>query len=209
LAARGKLVEQDPNQEPAGELLKRIQAAKSGGAPGKRRGLRDEAPHSDCQETSRIPDGWARTTLGVIATKITDGTHKTPAYVPAGIPFVSVKDFSGGRLDFSNTRFISVDEHELLYRRCDPRRGDILIGRIGTLGKAVVVDTDSEFSLFVSVGLIRFDCTFFAPEFLRLLLNSPLAEEEFNRIKIGGATHTNKLNLGDLQGVALPLAPLA
>jgi type I restriction enzyme S subunit len=98
---------------------------------------------------------------------------------------------------------------EVLYRRCDPRRGDILIGRIGTLGKAVLVDTDVEFSLFVSVGLIRFDHQSINPVFFRLLLNSPFVETEFDRIKIGGGTHTNKLNLGDLHTVAIALPPLA
>jgi type I restriction enzyme S subunit len=47
------------------------------------------------------------------------------------------------------------------------------------------------------------------PDFFRLLLNSPFVEAEFDRIKIGGGTHTNKLNLGDLYTVALPLPPLA
>ena len=114
-----------------------------------------------------------------------------------------------GRLDLGNTRFIPLEEHEALYERCDPRRGDILLGRIGTLGKAVIVDTDVEFSLFVSVGLIRFDHAYIHPVFFRIVLNSPFVEAEFDRIKIGGGTHTNKLNLGDLHTVALPLPPLA
>ena len=109
----------------------------------------------------------------------------------------------------TNTRFIPESEHEVLYRRCDPRKGDILLGRIGTLGKAVLVNTDVEFSLFVSVGLIRFDHENIHPDFFRHLLNSPFVEREFNRIKIGGGTHTNKLNLGDLHTVALPIPPLA
>jgi hypothetical protein len=65
------------------------------------------------------------------------------------------------------------------------------------------------FSLFVSVGLIRFDYRSLNSTFFRLLLNSPFVEAEFDRIKIGGGTHTNKLNLGDLYTVALPLPPLA
>ena len=123
------------------------------------------------------PRGWIVTTLGEMAHKITDGAHKTPTYLNRGVPFISVKNFSGGKLDFSNTRLISPAEHAALYKRCDPRRGDILIGRIGTLGKAVLVDTDEEFSLFVSVGLIRFSQTFIAPSYFRMLLNSPLLEE--------------------------------
>jgi len=210
LAVRGKLVPQDPADEPASELLKRVAAdkarlVKSGEIKVRKIAARERDEPLEFQS----PTGWVLTDLGTVAHKITDGAHKTPTYVENGVPFVSVKDFSGGQLDLSNTRFIPEAEHSVLYQRCDPRRGDILLGRIGTLGKAVLVDTDVEFSLFVSVGLIRFDHGNINPNFFRLLLNSPFVKQEFDRIKIGGGTHTNKLNLGDLHTVALPLPPLA
>jgi type I restriction enzyme S subunit len=154
LAVRGKLVPQDLKDEPAAELLKRIAAEKTRLAAGLS-SHRQRLSGRDRTEEFRfsLPEGWALSTLASVALKITDGTHQTPTYVDSGVPFVSVKDFSAGRLDLSNTRFIREDEHRLLYKRCDPKRGDILIGRIGTLGRAVLIDTDDEFSLFVSVGL--------------------------------------------------------
>lgn len=210
LAVRGKLVEQDPTDEPAIEQLLRIETEKerltnNGEIKARKINARERQEPLEFSP----PHGWALTDLGTIAIKITDGAHKTPTYVDRGVPFVSVKDFSAGQLSLSNTRFIPESEHQALYQRCDPRRGDILLGRIGTLGKAVLVETDEEFSLFVSVGLIRIDHENVCAPFIRLLLNSPFVEEEFDRIKIGGGTHTNKLNLGDLHTVALPLPPLA
>jgi type I restriction enzyme S subunit len=97
----------------------------------------------------------------------------------------------------------------MLYKRCDPKRGDILIGRIGTLGKAVIVDTDMEFSLFVSAALIRPNPAYIESAFLRFVLNSPGTKRQFDEIKVGGATHTNKLNLGDLKTLLIPAPPLA
>jgi type I restriction enzyme S subunit len=210
LAVRGKLVPQDPADEPASELLELIAAEKArllraGEKQG--RSLSVVKPREPI--TFVLPLGWELTTLGEVALKITDGAHKTPTYVDKGTHFISVKDFSGGVLDFSNTRLIPESEHKQLYQRCDPARGDIIFGRIGTLGRAVIVDTDIQFSLFVSVGLIRFDHRSMNPIFFRSLLNSPFVETEFERIKVGGGTHTNKLNLGDLHTVALPLPPLA
>ena len=210
LAVRGKLLAQNPEDEPASELLKRIEAEKArllkaGEIKVRKLQARERSEPIDF----RLPKGWVLSELGTVALKVTDGAHKTPTYVEKGVRFVSVKDFSGGKLDLSKTRFIPEAEHQVLYQRCDPRRGDILLGRIGTLGKAVLVDTDVEFSLFVSVGLIRFDHQNLSPEFFRLLLNSPFVEQEFDRIKIGGGTHTNKLNLGDLHTVVLPIPPLA
>ena len=210
LAVRGKLTAQDPNDEPAAELLKRMAKKKARLVKAGEIKIRKiNAREREELLSFPVPPNWDLTELGVIAEKITDEAHKTPTYVEAGVPFVSVKNFSGGTLDLSNTRFIPVGEHKILYQRCDPRRGDILIGRIGTLGKAVLVNTDIQFSLFVSVGLIRFDHQCVNPEFFCFTLNSPFVEAEFDRIKIGGGTHTNKLNLGDLQTVAFPLPPLA
>jgi type I restriction enzyme S subunit len=207
---QGKLVPQVANDESAKKLLSRIRTEKEQLIQsGKMKRQRSNGAEESQECDSTVPRGWVRTTLGEVAQKITDGTHQTPIYVAEGIPFISVKDFSGGKLDFSSTRFISPDEHAQLYKRCDPRRGDILLGRIGTLGKAVLVDTDIEFSLFVSVALIRFSRKFIDPAYFRLLLNSPHIELEFDRIKIGGATHTNKLNLGDIHTIAVPLPPLA
>ena len=210
LAVRGKLVEQDPEDEPADELTTQIalekgRLEKAGILKSRKRFARN----SDSASFFRTPCGWQLSSLGEIAIKITDGAHKTPTYVDKGVPFVSVKDFSAGRLEMAHTRFIPEEEHRLLYQRCDPQRGDILLARIGTLGKAVLVEIDIEFSLFVSVALIRFDHRYIEPRYLCMLLNSPFVEDEFDRIKIGGGTHTNKLNLGDLHSVAIPLPPLA
>ncbi|MBA3638097.1 MAG: restriction endonuclease subunit S [Acidobacteriota bacterium] len=205
LAVRGKLVEQDAGDEPAAVLLKPF-ARKP--YPRAKHGQENSKTYREQDHTlPAVPAGWSMTTLGDIASKITDGTHKTPTYIPAGVPFISVKNFSGGQLDFSSTRFISTEEHASLYRRCDPKRGDVLLGRIGTLGKAVVVDVDRPFSLFVSVAMIRSEHNLIAAEFLRLVLNSPYVEKQFDHIKVGGATHTNKLNLGDLHQLCLPLPP--
>jgi type I restriction enzyme S subunit len=71
-----------------------------------------------------------------------------------------------------------------------------------------VVDTDREFSLFVSVGLLKLRRDVVVPDYLRVFLDSPTASAAFDRIKVGGATHTNKLNLADLKTLAVPLPSL-
>lgn len=210
LAIHGKLVKQFPGDERAAQLLQKNANNKADlERSGKIKKRKTTAKQRDEPITFLLPNGWALTDLGSVAFKITDGAHKTPTYVENGIPFVSVKDFSGGKLNLNHTRRISESEHRRLHERCDPCRGDILIGRIGTLGRAVVVDTDVEFSIFVSVGLIRFDHNTIDPDYLCILLNSPFVSAEFDRIKVGGGSHTNKLNLGDLHTVALPIPPLA
>ncbi|MEU9685378.1 restriction endonuclease subunit S [Amycolatopsis japonica] len=155
-----------------------------------------------------VPSTWAVTPLGDLAKTISDGTHKTPTYVKQGVPFLSIKDVSGGFLDFSNTRFVSADEHALLTRRVEPKRGDILFCRIGTLGIPVVVETDREFSIFVSLGLIRVDADLLLPEYVALVLRSPLMYRVYDAVKAGGS-HTNKLNLSTVRQLPIPVPPFA
>ena len=52
-------------------------------------------------------------------------------------------------------KFITKEEHHELIKRVKPTIGDILICRIGTLGKAIKINWDFEFSIFVSLGLLR------------------------------------------------------
>ena len=102
-----------------------------------------------------IPSNWTAKKLGHMTEIITDGTHHTPNYIEDGIPFLSIKDISSGRIDFSDVKFISDAEHQELYKRAPIKRGDFLFTRIGTLGVFVEVDTDTVFDIFVSVGMLR------------------------------------------------------
>ena len=108
----------------------------------------------DAQSPYPLPQHWEWKTLGEICS-ITDGTHKTPTYVETGIPFLSVKNISKGFFDLSDVRYISQEEHNKLIKRAKPEFGDILICRIGTLGKAIKISLKFEFSIFVSLGLLK------------------------------------------------------
>lgn len=125
-----------------------------------------------------IPENWKWVTLGSILNKLTDGTHKTPKYTDAGIKFVSVKDMSNGFLSLENTKFISEEEHRELYARCNPEKGDIILSKVGTTGVPAIVDTDEEFSLFVSVALLKFDHNCLDKKFLYYMLMSPLVQAQ-------------------------------
>ena len=122
--------------------------------------------------------GWVDAKLGSVCHKITDGTHITPTYTKEGVPFLSVKNLTQGFIDFSDTRFISVAEHEFLTRRCKPIRDDILYTKVGTTGIAQVVDVDNEFSIFVSVALLKPKHDIIFNLYLEHFLNAPYAREQ-------------------------------
>jgi type I restriction enzyme S subunit len=127
---------------------------------------------------SNLSDDWEVKKLGDVCEKITDGTHKTPTYLSTGIPFLSVKNLTQGIIDFSDTKFISLEEHEYFTKRCKPKKEDILYTKVGTTGVAKVVDTDQEFSIFVSVALLKIKHDLIFNRYLEHFLNSPFAREQ-------------------------------
>jgi len=121
---------------------------------------------------------WVDAKLGDVCRKITDGTHITPTYTKIGVPFLSVKNLTKGFIDFSDTRFISVKEHQSLTKRVKPEKGDILYTKVGTTGIARVVDVDEEFSIFVSVALLKTKREIVQNYYLEHFLNSPYARQQ-------------------------------
>lgn len=128
-----------------------------------------------------IPQSWCWCRFSAIYRLLTDGTHNTPKYTESGIPFISVKDMSSRKLSFSNTKFISKEEHKILSARCCPEYGDLLISKVGTTGIPLIIDTDKEFSIFVSLALIKFFPNHIDSKFLIHLINSPLVQEQVKR----------------------------
>ena len=84
------------------------------------------------------------------------GVTHTPEYVSDGIPFLSVKDISGGKISFDNCKYISKKEFDSLSEGAKPKAGDMLFCRVGTLGKPIIIpDGTPTFASFVSLGYLR------------------------------------------------------
>ena len=115
--------------------------------------------------------------------KLTDGTHTTPKYTLDGIPCISVKDLSSGYLNFESCKYIKSEEHKILFDRCNPEVGDILLTKVGTTGIPAIVDTDKKFSLFVSVVLLKFNQMKLSNFFLKYLINLPLVQIQAKKYK--------------------------
>lgn len=179
LAVQGKLVEQNPDAQPASDLVEEIKAEKDSLIKNKAFKKTKVPPAIENDEIPfNLPDCWEWERLGNVVYQITDGAHHTPTYVPDGVPFLSVKDMSSGHLNFSNTRYISKEQHAELSKRCNPKRGDLLLTKVGTTGIPILVDTDIEFSIFVSVALIKFNQNKLIGNYLRLLINSPVVKNQ-------------------------------
>ena len=198
-AIQGKLVPQDPNDEPASVLLDRIRQEKARLVKEKKIKKDKNESIIYCGEDNsyyekflatgevkcideeipfEIPQGWEWCRFSSIYKVLTDGTHLTPHYTQSGIPFLSVKDMSSGNLNFNNTKYISETEHIELSKRCHPQKGDLLLSKVGTTGIPIIVETEKEFSIFVSLALVKFTSVSIDKRFLVHLINSPLVQEQ-------------------------------
>jgi type I restriction enzyme S subunit len=155
-----------------------------------------------------VPEHWIVKRLKFLANRIIDGAHVTPTYVPEGVPFLRVTDIvnaDGGELNLDDAKFIPENEHEELTRRCKPQRNDVLLSKNGTIGVTRVVDWDFEFSLFVSLCLIKLDSNLIDPYFLSYSFKSKLIE---NQISIGAKSNTvTNLHLDKIKEFVIPTPP--
>ena len=151
-----------------------------------------------------MPEGWSWTRIQNI-TQICLGLTHTPKYVESGIPFYSVKDISSGGLDTTNPKYISAAEFEKFPDGAKPQYGDILFGRVGTLGKPTIVNTNSPFGIFVSLGFFRKYSHEITSEFFVHWMNSSLFWDQVN-MNVKGAVLTN-LNTGWLSKFLIPIPP--
>lgn len=208
LAVQGKLVEQRAEEGTARELLEQIKLEKEQLIKDKK--IKKSKPLPEITEDEipfEIPESWEWVRLIDLCSLISDGTHKTPTYVEYGVPFISVKDISSGVMDFSNVKYITQEEHQKLISRCKPEMNDVLLCRIGTLGKAIKICTDKEFSIFVSLGLLKLIEADVA-DYIVHVINSGYGYRWIDDNKVGGGTHTNKINLDTLRGMPIPVPPL-
>ncbi len=207
-AIEGKLVAQRPEEGTAEELYRQIQEEKRRLVKeGKIKKGKRLPEISEEEKPFEIPENWVWCRLGNILNKLTDGTHSTPKYTASGVPFLSVKDMSSGKLDFSSCKYISEQEHQELFSRCNPEYGDLLLTKIGTTGIPVIVDTDKQFSLFVSVALLKFNQDIMANKFLTILINSPLVQTQATK-NTRGVGNKNWV-MRDIANTLIVLPPLA
>ncbi len=146
--------------------------------------------------------------LEEIATKITDGVHAKPKYVESGVPFISVTNITTKKLTFNNCKFISDIEHQSYIKRCKPECNDILYTKVGaTYGRACVVDTEDEFSLYVSVALIKPKKDLVTSTYLKYALNSKFVKHQADRSVKGAGVPD--LHLIEIKSFDIPLPSIS
>jgi type I restriction enzyme S subunit len=219
-AVQGKLVPQDPSDEPAEALLERIRAEKQrlikegkikkdkhesvifrrDNSHYEKRG--SEEVCIDDEIPFEIPSGWSWSRLGTCL-DVRDGTHDTPRYVSEGVPLVTSKNLSNGRIDFSTAKLISKQDSDAINQRSKVDSGDIMYAMIGSIGNPVLYRGANEFSI-KNMALFKCVPDGMYMEYVYWFL--VLAQEDMKKAASGGVQAF--VSLGYLRNYLIPVPPI-
>ncbi len=210
-AMQGKLVEQNPTDEPASELLAKIKAQKEQLIKEKKikKGKLQKADMLK-ELLFDIPVNWIWCKLDEICKNITDGTHQTPTYTKTGRIFLSAQNVKPFKFMPDNHKFISEEAYQSYIKNRKAEKGDLLIGRVGAgIGETAVIDQDLNFAIYVSLALVQPFKEHLLSDFLAYLFNSPYGcnYAKGNISSKGGSA--GNFNLGRIRSFLVPLPPLA
>ncbi len=211
LAVRGKLVVQDPKDEPASELLKRIQSEKSQLVKdGKIRLEKPPTPATSDDLAFDLKPKWIAARISQILVELQTGPfgsslHQSD-YQKGGIPVVNPASIKNERLVPVEAMAVGPATLERL-STFKLRVGDIVMARRGEMGRCAVV-TEQEDGWLCGTGslILRLpECVF--PRFFVILIGSPFVREYLGGSAVG-ATMQN-LNQSILLNLVVGLPPLA
>ena len=156
LAVMGKLVPQDPTDEPASELLRAIAAEKQQLI--KEGKIKQPKPLPDIKPNEapyKLPQGWEWANLESLFALITDGDHQAPPKADIGVPFLVIGNLNKGKVNLDNCRFVSHAYYESLDWGRKPLKNDILYTVTGSYGIPVFIDSNYVFCVQRHVAIFK------------------------------------------------------
>ena len=211
-AIEGKLTAdwraQNPDVEPASELLKRIAAEKAQLVKEKKiKEQKTLPPIKDEEKPFKLLQGWAWCRTNDACSHIIDCPHSTPKFQDSGKYCIDTTCINmAGNILIQKIRKVNNETFEERNSRLKPNSGDIVYSREGIVGQAVIIPEGWEVCLGQRVMLFR---PFFeiSSHFFRHVVTSRFfLEEMFLRHRGAGAKH---VNMKDLRDSWIPLPPLA
>ena len=209
LAIHGKLVPQDPNDEPASVLLERIKAEKERLIKeGKIKRSKKSAKTSDTPHYENVPfevpESWMWTTIEEICSKIGSGsTPRGSNYSANGIPFFRSQNVYNDRLVYDDIKYISEEVHQKM-KGTEVLANDLLLNITGgSLGRCAVVPADFNCGN-VSQHVCIMRSVLVEPEYFHVLVLSSYFAKSM-KITGSGREGLPKYNL---EQMGVPLPPL-
>ena len=212
LAIHGKLVPQDPNDEPASVLLERIRAEKERLIKegkikkGKKSAKTSDKPHYPFE----LPKGWEWVTLEDICAKFSTGpfgsmVHKSDYVTANGVPIVNPANIVNGTISSKNIMYISKDK-SIELERYKLEVNDIVLARRGDLTKCTIVGNE-QVDFICGTGSFFLHLISVLPQYFQLVYMSSYVQIILTTECVGATM--NNLNQSVLSQILFPLPPLA
>jgi len=165
---------------------------------------------SEIPQLPELPPTWRWSTMDQACLKIQDGTHFSPKnqHAHGKYRYITAKNVKPSGLDLSDVSYLSEADHRVIYKRCDPQKGDVLLVKDGVnTGDAALNTLNEEFSLLSSVCLLRPRSDLISSPFLRYFILSPVGY----RLLTGQMTGTaiKRIVLRRIKDSPVPIAPLS
>ncbi len=234
MAVEGKLVPQDPNDEPASVLLERIREEKqrliaegkakfpkggesiiyigSDGSPyekrvdAKGRVLSDECI-ADEVPYEELPEGWAWARLEDCCRAIVDCPHSTPSYLAVETGYSAIDtNCMDDDWHLTGLRSLSQESYEKRTMRYAPQAGDIVFSREGSIGRSVIL-REGNICLGQRVMLLSCNEVLLFNRYCQAALSSPYAWKLYHAANIG--TGVKHINVSMIKAMIVPVPPLA
>jgi len=201
LAVRGKLVPQDPNDEPASVLLEKIAAEKAQLIKDKKIKKPKVLPEIVEDEVLfNIPDQWCWIRFGNIAQHNSGKTLDKGRNSGNPYPYLTTSNLYWGKFDLKNVREMLIEDEQL--EKCTAKKNDLLICEGGEAGRAAVWEKDIDICFQNHIHRARFYSEI-SPFFMFRFFEQLTASGEINN-------HRKGVGISNMSGksLALIIAPL-
>ncbi|RSV81181.1 restriction endonuclease subunit S [Klebsiella aerogenes] len=210
LAVMGKLVPQDPNDEPASELLKRIAQEKAQLVKdGKIKKQKPLPPISDEEKPFELPDGWEWCRLGEIVTirggkRVSNGYKLLSTVTP--YVYIRVSDMKDGSIDLTDLRYIDSDMQKKISSYII-KKEDIYMTIVGaTIGKCGTIPAELDGMNLTENAARLTPHAELSKQYLFQCLRSTFCQAQFidKTLQVG----VQKMALNRLSNTLIPLPPV-
>ena len=157
------------------------------------------------------PSDWSEVSLDDVCTRITDGSHYSPADAPdAPYPMYSVKDMETYGFNSSSCKHITEEEfHKMQKNDCVPRLNDILVAKDGSYLKEIFIcSEEKEEAILSSIAIFRPNTEIIMPEILLYLLKQPSIRKDVGDNYVSGSA-LPRIVLKDFKKYTFLLPPMA
>lgn len=206
-AIQGKLIPQDPNDEPASVLFEKITKEKEKLV--KEGKIKKQKPLPEITEDEipfEIPESWKWVRWGNLSYSIQYG-YNAPAKSEGRIRMVRISDIQNGKVTWQTVPFCDIGDADI--QTYQLKENDILFARTGgTVGKSFLVKKVPEKAIYAGYLIrTRYESTLLVPEYLKMFMESKLYWDQLHHGTI--ATAQPNCNGRILSKMIIPIPPLA